>query len=84
MVADVFRVKEKEITDVCLCVCAVEPGFYSTNWLFLGKCYLQLGKVEEGGTWLKKTALYVSDVEEDNEAKREATELLKKLGISLH
>lgn len=60
----------------------MEPGFYSTNWLFIGKCYLQLGKVQEGGAWLKKAAAYVSDVEEDKEAKREAMELLKKLGIS--
>jgi len=61
---------------------AVDPEFYSTNWLYIGKCYLQLGKVQEGSVWLKKTAAHQSDVEEDNEAKREAEELIKKLGIS--
>lgn len=59
----------------------VQPGFYSTNWLFIGKCYLQLGKVSEGGEWLKKAASHSSIMEEDLAAKREAEELLKKLGI---
>lgn len=61
---------------------AVEPGFYSTNWLYIGKCYLQLGRVQEGGEWLKKVAAYHSEVEEDLEAQQEAIQLLKKLGIN--
>ena len=59
----------------------MEPGFYSTNWLFIGKCYLQLGQVTEGGAWLKKAAAYSSEVPEDLEAKDEAEQLLKKLAI---
>lgn len=59
----------------------VEPGFYSTNWLFIGKCYLQLGKVEEGGVWLKKAAAHVSEGQEDIDTRQEAAQILKKLGI---
>ena len=61
--------------------CAVEPGFYSTNWLYIGKCYLQLGRVQEGGEWLKKAASYDSEVQEDIDTRQEAAQLLKKLGI---
>ena len=64
-----------------LSLSAVSPGFYSTNWLFIGKCFLQLGRVQEGGEWLKKVANFSSEVEEDLEAKQEATQLLKKLAI---
>ena len=59
----------------------VEPGFYSTNWLFIGKCHLQLGRVSEGGEWLKKVAAHPGEVVEDLEAKEEALQLLGKLGI---
>ena len=34
---------------------AVEPGFYSTNWLFLGKAYLKLGEKVKAKEWLQKT-----------------------------
>lgn len=60
---------------------AVEPGFYSTNWLFIGKCYLQLGQVTEGGVWLKRVANHTSEDPEDLEARDEAQQLLKKLAI---
>jgi hypothetical protein len=49
----------------------VEPGFYPTNWLFIGKCHLQLGKVEEGSKWLIKIATHQSSVSDDIEVRRE-------------
>ena len=49
----------------------VEPGFYPTNWLFIGKCHLQLGKVEEGSKWLIKIATHQSKVSDDIEVRRE-------------
>lgn len=60
---------------------AVKPGFYSANWLFLGKCYLQLGHVSEGKEWLKKLSSHSmpSDANEDLEIKQEAVQLLMKL-----
>ena len=47
----------------------VSPGFYSSNWLFIGKCYLSLGKKDEARVWLEKAANYTSDVlmGDDNE-----------------
>lgn len=66
---------------VCVCVCLAEPGFYSTNWLFIGKCHLQLGRVQEGGEWLKKAAAHKSEVAEDVAAKQEAIQILKKLTL---
>ena len=49
----------------------VEPGFYPTNWLFIGKCHLQLGKVEEGSKWLIKIATHQSSISDDIEVRRE-------------
>lgn len=48
---------------ILLCsLCVEQPGFYSTNWLYLGKCHLQLGRVQEGSKWLRKAADYQSEV----------------------
>ena len=33
----------------------VDPGFYCCNWLFIGKCYIKLGKKNEARPWLEKT-----------------------------
>ena len=33
----------------------VNPGFYCCNWLFIGKCYIKLGKKSEAKPWLEKT-----------------------------
>ena len=41
---------------------SVNPGFYSSNWLYIGKCYLNLGKKEEAKEWLRKAVDYRSDV----------------------
>lgn len=48
----------------------VEPGFYPTNWLFIGKCHLELGKVEEGSRWLIKIATHHSCVSDDIEVRQ--------------
>lgn len=37
---------------------AVEPGFYSTNWLFLGKTHLKLGEKAKAKEWLQKTVAF--------------------------
>ncbi len=34
----------------------VQPGFLTLNWLWLGKCYLALGRKEEARKWLKQAA----------------------------
>ena len=34
----------------------VQPGFYVSNWLFLGKVYVQLGKKAEAREWLSRAA----------------------------
>ena len=46
---------------------AVDPGFYCPNWLYLGKCHLQLGHREEARRWLEKAAEHRSDLAEDRE-----------------
>lgn len=38
--------------------CVVKPGFYSSNWLYIGKCYIKLGKTAEAKPWLQKTVEY--------------------------
>ena len=47
----------------------VEPGFYSTNWLFLGKAHLKLGEKEKAKEWLQRTVAFNGSSagnEEDN------------------
>lgn len=58
----------------------VDPGFYCPNWLYLGKCYLQLGHREEARQWLGRIAGHHSELAEDREAVEEAKTLLKQLG----
>ena len=45
----------------------MDPGFYCPNWLYLGKCHLQLGHKEEARHWLGKAAEYRSELAEDRE-----------------
>ena len=45
----------------------MDPGFYTTNWLFMGKCYMQLGRKEEARLWLTKAAEYKSEIADDVE-----------------
>lgn len=49
---------------------AVDPGFYCPNWLYLGKCYLQLGRREEARQWLGRIAGHHSELAEDREVSR--------------
>ena len=46
---------------------SVDPGFYVPNWLYLGKCHMQLGHKEEAREWLKKAADHQGDVPDDKE-----------------
>lgn len=56
-----------------------EPGFYCTNWLYLGKTHLKLGHKEEARQWLQKTLEFQATQPDDEEAQTEARTLLKKL-----
>ena len=44
-----------------------DPGFYVPNWLYLGKCHMELGHKEEAREWLKKAADHRGDVPDDKE-----------------
>ena len=50
-----------------------EPGFYTTNWLFIGKSYLRLGKKAEAKEWLQKTADHISRTADDEEVRPSAS-----------
>lgn len=56
----------------------LDANFYSMNQLMLGKAYLRLNKKEEALRWLEKLSKFTSKTEEDEKAKTEAKELLKK------
>lgn len=45
-------------------VISADPGFYVPNWLFLGKCHMQLGHKEEAQRWLTKASEYPSELPE--------------------
>ncbi|KAL5489617.1 hypothetical protein EMCRGX_G018732 [Ephydatia muelleri] len=57
----------------------VQPGFYVSNWLYLGKTYSQLGKKTDAKEWLSKAASVKSEDPKDVEAMREAAAMLAKL-----
>lgn len=43
------------------------PGFYTGNWLYLGKTYYQLSNSTEAKKWLQKLLDYTEQNEEDKE-----------------
>lgn len=61
----------------------VDPNFYSKNLLYLGKTYLQLKNNELALIWLQKTKDYPMRTEEDKEVYKEATDILKSLGVKV-
>lgn len=46
---------------------SVDPGFYSTNWLFLGKTHLKLGEKAKAKEWLQKTVAFDGSFAGDEE-----------------
>lgn len=58
---------------------SIKPGFYSSNWLMAGKCYLALEKKKEAKEFLEKAANCRVLNEDDKKSKEEATQLLKKI-----
>ncbi len=45
----------------------VEEGFFSQNWLYIGKTYYSLKKKEEAKVWLQKAAGIAGDNQDDKE-----------------
>ena len=39
-----------------MCVSTAEPGFFMTNWLWMGKTLVKLRKKREAKVWLQKMA----------------------------
>lgn len=60
----------------------VEPNFYSSNLLYIGKCYLKIGKKEEAIEYLKRALNYEQKSQDDRDSHVQAMELLKGLGIN--
>ncbi|XP_044032879.1 regulator of microtubule dynamics protein 1 [Siniperca chuatsi] len=58
----------------------VDPNFYSTNLLMLGKTYMAMKDKQKALLWLTKAKEYPAHTLEDKEVHKEAVELLKKLG----
>ena len=50
-----------------VCCVIVEEGFFSQNWLYIGKCYYSLKKKDEAKVWLKKAAQVQGDNQDDSE-----------------
>ncbi|KAG9478700.1 regulator of microtubule dynamics protein 1 [Eleutherodactylus coqui] len=61
----------------------VDPNFYSKNLLYLGKSFLKLKNNESALLWLHKAKDYPVRTEEEKEVYKEATELLKSLGVKV-
>lgn len=61
----------------------VDPNFYSKNLLYLGKTFLKLKNNELALMWLQKARDYPVRTEEDKEVNKEATDILKSLGVKV-
>ncbi|KAK6184772.1 hypothetical protein SNE40_007169 [Patella caerulea] len=59
----------------------VEPNFYSMNLLMLGKTYDRLGNKDAAKEYLIKARDYPVQTTDDEQAHKEAIELLKNLGV---
>ncbi|XP_014356164.2 regulator of microtubule dynamics protein 1 [Papilio machaon] len=57
----------------------VQPRFYSMNLLRIGICYLKLNRPDQAKYYLQLAAIYPAKSNEDHQANKEATELLKKI-----
>jgi len=56
----------------------IEANFYSHNLLYIGKTYLRLKQLAEARQYLERTTSYDGNSFDDQKAKEEARELLKK------
>ena len=54
-------------THCMTCPVLVDPGFYMVNWLWMGKCHLDLGHTQEAKTWLQRVVKYETTLEEEVE-----------------
>ena len=45
----------------------MQEGFYSRNWLYIGKCYYKLKNKAEAKVWLTKAAEQTGENQEDTE-----------------
>ncbi|ESO98182.1 hypothetical protein LOTGIDRAFT_187255 [Lottia gigantea] len=59
----------------------VEPNFYSMNLLMLGKTYQRLGQKDVAITYLIKARDYPVQTTDDEQAHKEAVDLLKQYGV---
>lgn len=60
-----------------------DPGFYNKNKVMLGKVYLRLKDKEAAKVNLMKSLEYTDTTVDDTEARKEATDLLKELGVNV-
>ncbi|XP_064641746.1 regulator of microtubule dynamics protein 1-like [Lineus longissimus] len=60
----------------------IEPNFYSTNLLMIGKCYMRLSKKEEAIAYLIKARNYLVKNIHDQKAHDESKDLLLQLGVT--
>jgi tetratricopeptide (TPR) repeat protein len=59
----------------------IDPGFYSSNLLMIGKTYLRMKENELAKQFLIKARDYPAQTEDDKKAHKESVELLQSLGV---
>merc|ERR1712168_261558 len=59
----------------------VEPGFYTQNLVMIGTIYIKLGNKEAAIPYLKKAKDSKITMEDDKDSIKEATKLLKSIGV---
>ncbi|XP_058464797.1 regulator of microtubule dynamics protein 1-like [Malaya genurostris] len=57
----------------------LKPGFYSQNWLYLGKTYLAMKQKDKAREWFEKAATVEVRNEDDRICLEEASQALKQL-----
>lgn len=60
---------------------AIDPGFYSSNLMMIGKTYLRMKDNEQAKLYLIKARDYPVRTEDDKKAHQEAIDMLHSLGV---
>lgn len=60
----------------------ISPGFYSMNFLMMGKCLLKMDDKEKAITYLEQAKSYPVKTPDDKQAHMEAMKILKEIGVS--
>ena len=61
-----------------------EPGFYSANWLYIGKCFIKLKNKPKAREWLQRVLDEGGSHDDDKDVSERCCKWNVECGIQLH